>query len=147
MITRITNQYEYTNMKKLKRMDLIYPQLSYRIVGALFDVYNNLGPGYSEKYYQRAIAEELKRRQIPFRQEIVFPLTYKDTKVGVGKLDFLIADRVILELKRSGHFSKRNIEQIYDYLRLTKKQLAIFANFTSEGVIFRRIINSYIRNY
>lgn len=49
--------YEY---KKLKRNDILYPDLSYKIMGCAFDVYNEIGPGYHEKYYQRALAEALK---------------------------------------------------------------------------------------
>ena len=132
-------------MKKVKRKDLVYPDLSYKVVGVLFDVYNNLGPGYSEKYYQKAIAEELKRREIRFAREVVFPISYKDIKIGFSQLDFLIDNKLILEIKRGGRFSTSNIEQIFNYLKATNLKLAILANITKEGVVFRRAVNSYIR--
>ncbi|HLD27486.1 MAG TPA: GxxExxY protein [Patescibacteria group bacterium] len=125
------------------KSDLIYPNLSYKIVGVLFEVYNDLGHGYQEKYYQRAIAEAFKDNNINFKQQVYIPVRFKNTGIGSIFLDFLIEGKIILEIKRGNYFSKRNIDQIYAYLRVAKLKLGILANFTSTDIKFKRILNLY----
>lgn len=133
--------------EKVIKKDLIYPELSYQIVGILFEVYNQLGSGYHEKYYQRAIATELKRCNLSFKEQVFIPLRFKKEIIGRQYLDFLIEDKVVLEIKKGDRFSKRNIEQMLSYLKVTGLKLGILANFGSKELKFRRIINlnSYIR--
>lgn len=119
----------------------IYKDLSYKIVGILFDVHNEVGFGYQEKYYQRAIAQAFVQRGIPFREQLPFNLTYREQIIGRYYLDFLIDDKIILEIKRGNHFSRRNVYQVTGYLKRTGLLLAILANFTSSGVKFMRLLN------
>jgi len=116
--------------------------LSYQIVGVLFDVSNKLGFGYSEKYYKNAIAEILSLLKIPFKKEHRIEVVLKEEKKIVVIFDFLIDDKVILEVKQGERFLKNNIEQISSYLKAANLQLGILANFTKNGVQFRRIVNS-----
>lgn len=125
----------------LKRNDIFYPQESYKIVGILFCVYNELGSGHPEKYYQRAIAKELSEQRIKFCEQVYTPLRYRGGIVGKQFLDFLIDDKIVLEIKRGEHFSKKHIDQVLEYMRTSNYRLAILANFGSEGVLFRRLIN------
>ncbi|HVN26120.1 MAG TPA: GxxExxY protein [Candidatus Paceibacterota bacterium] len=127
--------------KKLERADILYPELSYRVVGALFSVFNALGYGYREKYYQRAIAQELAIARIPFKQQIAYEIKFKNKIIGRQILDFLIDGKIVLELKRGNRFSKHDITQVYGYLKATNLKLAILARFSSKGVIFKRIVN------
>lgn len=126
---------------QLKRKDLVYPELSYQIVGALFEVHNDIGPGHHEKYYQRALAKALKECKLPFQEQVHVSLTFKGEKVGAYYLDFLITDKVILEIKKGDRFSKRHINQILSYLKIKDLKLGIIANFGADGVKFKRIIN------
>jgi len=129
-------------MKKLlRRKDLIYPELSYTIIGILFEVYNNLGPGYKEKYYQKAIAQTLKETGLFFKEQIYSPIVFKTNNIGSGYLDFLIEGKIILEIKSGEKFLRQNINQIYSYLKIKNLKLGILANFTKEGLKFRRILN------
>jgi len=133
---------------ELKRKDLIYPELSYKIVGILFDVYNELGPGHREKYYQQAIALALKNNKIEFKREVCIPVKYRTSKVGKYFLDFLIEGKIVLEVKKGNYFPAGNIRQIDTYLKATKLKLGVLANFASSGIKFKRIVNtenSYIR--
>lgn len=131
------------NKTTLRRDDLIYADLSYRIVKVLFEVDNELGPGYQEKYYQRAVAVYLKKYGFSFREQVPVAVTCKGEVIGHYFLDFLIEDKVILEIKRGEVFRRSNIQQVYAYLKATKRQLGIIANFTKRGVIYKRIINLY----
>lgn len=128
-------------MKKLIRGDVIYAEESYKIVGALFDVYNELGSGHHEKYYQRAIAKEFSIRHIPFQEQVYTPLRYKNELIGRQYFDFLIEKKIVLEIKKGDRFSKKHIDQVMEYLKSSDLQLAILANFGKEGVTFRRLIN------
>ncbi|MDP3697182.1 MAG: GxxExxY protein [Candidatus Taylorbacteria bacterium] len=126
---------------ELKRKDLIYPELSYQIVGILFEIYKQLGSGYQEKYYQKAIAIELKRCGLKYKEQVSTPFSYKGEKIGNYFLDFLIEDKIILEIKKDKSFSQKNIEQTLGYLKASNLQLGILSNFTKEGLKFKRILN------
>lgn len=125
----------------LKRNNIIYPELSYKIVGILFDVYNNLGPGHKEKYYQKAVSKAFKGSNIVFQEQVHSPIIFQDENVGEYFLDFLINGKVVLEIKSGEKFLKQNISQVYSYLKSTNLKLGILANFTKDGLKFKRILN------
>jgi len=125
---------------KLQRKDLLYPELSYKIIGCAFDVYNSIGSGHHEKYYQRALAESFSEQKLSFNQQVNFPLKYKEKIIGRNFLDFLVENRIVVELKKGEHFSKTHIDQVMEYLKLSNLQLAILINFGIQGVAFKRII-------
>lgn len=131
-------------MRKLTRGDLLYPDLSYKIIGILFEVSNALGHRYQERYYQRAVASLFRKTGIKFKEQVPVRTNIKEYLVTKGFIDFLIENQIILELKKGERFLKQNIEQIYGYLRATGLKLGIIANFTSRGLQFKRIAN--IRN-
>ena len=124
-----------------KTEKLLYRDLSYQLVGILFEVYNRLGYGYQEKYYERAIAEMLGEAGIKFQRQIAYKVTFKDKLLGRYFFDFLIDNKIILELKKGNYFSKENFAQVKAYLKASGKQLAILANYTSTGVKFVRVLN------
>lgn len=123
---------------------VIYPELSYQIVGILYEVYNELGYGYREKHYERAIAKLLARQGILFKRQVPYKIVFRGECVGRYFLDFLIDDKIILELKCGNYFSRQNMWQVRAYLFASKKQLAILANFTAEGVRCKRVVNKLI---
>ena len=126
-----------------KRVDLVYPDLSYKVVGILFDVYNELGFGFSESHYQKAISLALKEKNIKFKEQVYIPIYFKEQMIGKYFLDFLIEDKIILEIKKESKFSKKNIDQVNSYLKSFHKKLAILANFDKDGIKFKRIVNLY----
>ncbi|MBI4932166.1 MAG: GxxExxY protein [Bacteroidetes bacterium] len=125
----------------VRRDDLVFPELSYQIVGCAYEVFDELGPGHLEKIYQRAFAISLKRKEIKYAEQVGYLLKFKDEIVGKGILDFCVDDKVIVELKKDGNFSKTHIEQVLNYLKLSDLKLSILINFTKEGVKFKRIVN------
>jgi len=130
--------------KRVTRSDLLFPELSYQLIGALFDVHNTLGSGYQEKYYQKAIAALLKKLKIPFREQVLVEIKVGDELIAKGYADFLIDEKIILEIKKGDSFRKNNIDQLHSYLKMTGLKLGILANFTSKGLLYKRIVN--IRN-
>lgn len=128
-------------MPETKRDDLVWPELSFKIVAVLFEVYKELGGVYQEKIYQRAVANELEKRGFVFEEQVIIPLQYKGENIGSYVLDFLIDNKVVLEIKKDKNFSRTNITQVHSYLRATGLQLGILGNFTAKGVRFKRIVN------
>ncbi len=130
-----------TSRKLLRREDLIYPELCYQIIGILFDIYNKLGYGHSERTYQRSVAAGLKNAGLEFHEQVYFPLTYRGQRVGSNYFDFLIENKVVLELKKGDRFIKTHIEQTYQYLVASKLKLGILAYFAPRNIHFKRIVN------
>jgi len=120
---------------------VIYPELSYKIVGILFDVWKEIGYSHKEKYIQSAIESALKKSDIPFERELRADLKFKDDKIGEYFLDFLIDNKIVLEIKKRDYFSKSDIDQIFSYLQVTSLKLGIISHFTRTGVKFKRILN------
>lgn len=120
---------------------VLYPELSYKITGALFEVFREIGSGHHEKYYQKAVAEELTNREIKFKEQVYMPLQYKNKVVGRIYMDFLIEDKIVLEIKKGEGFSKKHIDQVLIYLKNSNCKLAILANFSRDGVQSKRIVN------
>lgn len=125
----------------IHKPDLIYPELSFKIVGVLFEVYNALGYGFAEKTYQNAVATGLKNSGLQFIEQVYAPILFQGEKVDSGFLDFLIEDLVVLELKRGDRFAKIHIDQVYEYLVSKNLRLGILAYFTPKKLHFKRIVN------
>ena len=125
----------------MKLDELVYGEESYIITGVLFRVFNSLGPGHREKNYHNAVGKLLQDLEIPFVSERYSPLKVDGLLVGKYYLDFLVYDKIAIELKSKNHFYKRDIDQLFSYLVNNSLQLGILANFASQGVNTKRIIN------
>ena len=125
---------------------LIYPKLSYQIMGVLFKVHNKLGSSYQEKYYQRAIKKELEDQEIPFEKEKQIKLTYEDEGIGNYFLDFVIDGKIILEVKALPFIKKEWTNQVVAYLVSTNLPLAIIANFRSPKLTYKRYVNPNLKD-
>ena len=130
-----------TIKQTVRRNDLLYPELSYRIIGILFTVFNNLGYQYQERYYQRAIRQILQEQKVVFREQVAAPIVFQGKSIGRYFFDFLIENRIILEIKRGDRFSPHDIKQTAAYLTLSGLRLVILARFSSHGLKYRRIVN------
>jgi GxxExxY protein len=142
MITRMAEQPKPKKQKAVVRNEnLLFPELSYAIIGCAFDVYNELGSGHHEKFYQRALAKSFQDKNLSHKQQIGFPLTYHGEVIGERILDFLVEDTIIVEIKKGSIYSKKNIDQVLEYLALTELKLAILISFGQTNVSFKRIVN------
>ena len=121
---------------------LIFPDLSYKIVGAAFSVFKEIGYGLPEKIYQRALEKELQKLTIPFKKEVYLPLQYRSENIGKFYADFVVDKKIIIELKVVKKLTYSHAKQLLAYLHSSGIKLGILIYFTSEGVKFRRVINS-----
>lgn len=127
--------------------NIVEKNLSYKIIGILFNVHSLLGNRYQEKYYQRAISIALKENSLKFEKELEVDLKYKDSKIGKYFLDFLIEYKVVLEIKTVPQFTPRDFRQVLAYLKAKKLELGILANFQTVSLTYERILNSdFIRS-
>lgn len=120
--------------------DLIYPELSYTIIGILYKVYNMIGGGYQEKLYQKAIKGELFAQKIPFLEQVRTDLNYNGRIIGRYYLDFIIDHKVVLELKTTPSFSIKDIMQVLNYLKQGDLKLGILASLNRNNIMFKRIL-------
>ena len=122
--------------------DIIEKELSYKVVGILMDIHRQLGNRYQEKYYQRAIAVALKRNGLDFKQELSINLNYAGEKIGRYSLDFLIENKIVLEIKCVPELKPIDFKQVLAYLKAEKIELGTLVNFRPESLVYKRILNS-----
>lgn len=117
-------------------------EISYQIRGAIFDVYNTLGPGLLESVYEEALAYELGNRKLECKRQVPVPIKYKGLVLNSAplKLDVLVENKVIIELKAIKELTNVNKKQLYTYLKLTGCRLGILVNFDTDN-----ITNSIVR--
>ena len=121
--------------------NLIYKDESFAIVGVLFEVYNNLGSGFSEIVYKDAIEYEFKSKNILFEREKEYSVAYKDTILSHKfYADFIVNDKIILEIKCAENIHDKHIAQCINYLKVSKNKLAILANFQKNYLQHKRIV-------
>lgn len=125
---------------------VIYKELSYKIVGILYKIHGELGGRYQEKYYQRAIRHELEKQKIKFKKEIAVDLKYDNKKIGKYILDFLIENKIILEIKTVPKLHPEDFRQVLAYLKAKNIKLGILANFRGSKLVFERILNTELKN-
>lgn len=127
---------------EIKRNDLIFPELSYKLIGAAFKVFNDAGYGMSEKFYQKIFAKELEFGNLNFDKEKLIKINYQGEEIGRYFLDFIIDNKIVVELKVRPRFGYVHVKQVMDYLKTTGCKLAILIYFTRDGVKYRRIVNA-----
>lgn len=128
-------------MHDLKRNDLLYPELSFQIVGCAFEVHNELGFGFKESIYQKALTLAFKEKKISCIEQVHYEVKFKDQVIAKRYFDFVVEDKIVVEIKKDDKFSKANINQTIDYLKTSNLKLAILINFGKEGVVYKRLIN------
>src|SRR3990170_4912587 len=95
--------------------NIIYRDLSYQIMAAIFAVHKELGPGYLESVYEKALLLELTSRRMNVDVQKVFSLTYKGQKIGNHRLDLIVEDKIVLELKTVERFAPHHTAQLLSY--------------------------------
>ena len=121
---------------------LLFKEISYKIQGIAYNIRNEFGPGLKEKIYQNAFAESLKIEKICYEKEKEIAIFSSQTgnKLGIYKPDFLIEDKIILEIKAQEINNYLMIEQLMGYLKNSKYELGYLINFSSQPILIKRII-------
>jgi GxxExxY protein len=111
-----------------KEPDQVLDELAHAVIGAAIEVHRILGPGFLESVYEAALAVELGLRGIPLERQRPVPVRYKGHDVGEGRLDLLVANRLVAELKAVDALAPIHKAQVLSYLKATNRQLALLIN-------------------
>ena len=110
--------------------------ISYKVRGAIFNVYNFLGPGLLESVYEEALVYELKQLGLKVERQKEVPIKYKDTILNTAlRLDLIVEDKVIIELKSVSELKDIHFKQTLTYLRLLELHLGILVNFNTHNIL------------
>ncbi|MEK7327478.1 MAG: GxxExxY protein [Chloroflexota bacterium] len=120
--------------------DLLFKELSYAIIGAAMEVHNQLGPGFLEVVYRKALVYELMLRGILVEEEKPLPVYYKGQLVGEYRADLVVDGKIILEIKAVSALTKAHDAQAIHYRTATGLRLAILINFGSSSLQSKRIV-------
>ena len=118
--------------------------LTYKIIGCAMEVYKQLGPGLLESVYEQALIHELKLNDIPVESQVEIKVNYKGINISDNlRLDLLVDDSVIVELKSVEELKPIHHKQLLTYLRLMNKKVGLLINFNTDNLMdgIRRIVN------
>ena len=107
----------------------LHADVTSRIIEAAIEVHRILGPGFLESIYEEALAHEFDLRGIPYKRQITFQVGYRDIVAGEHRLDFLVEDKVVLDLKAVKDFEEIHIAITLSYMRTTNKRVGLLINF------------------
>ena len=126
-------------MSQSKYSDFKYKKLTGDIIGAAMNVHSELGNGFREIVYHRSMKHELAVQELSFESEITMPLYYKDIKVGSRRVDLLVEEKILVELKAVGEINSQHISQVLNYLKADKMEVALLLNFVENSLTFKGI--------
>ena len=124
----------------LNKTSIIYPELSFEIMGAIFEVHKELGPGFLESIYEKALIDEFSRRGLKVETQKVIDITYKNKKLGAHRLDMVVEDKIVIEIKTVERFAINHRAQLTSYLKASGYKLGILVNFSRSKVEYYRVL-------
>ena len=128
-------------MPRIKKDNILYPELSYLITGILFKVHNELGRFRNEKQYADALENFLKLNEIDYKREKSLPPSFDGEANNRNIPDFVIEDKIIIDLKAKRLITKEDYFQMKRYLVSYNKKLGIIVNFRQNILTPKRIVN------
>ena len=128
-------------MSNLRNKNIVHAELSYKIIGCAFDVFNEIGGGHKENVYQKALGIAFTEKGLKFKEQVYYPVSFKNIVVGRNYFDFLVEDTIIVEIKSLAKFSKPNYDQALNYLHISNLKLALLISFSAEEVKCKRVVN------
>jgi len=125
------------------KWDVKFDELSNKVLGCALEVHRQLGPGLLESAYEQCLAYELRHANVPFRVQVELPIQYKQIQLDCGyRMDLLVADRLIVELKSVDQLLKIHEAQILTYMKLAKLKVGLLINFNVE--VLRQGIKRFV---
>ena len=127
-------------------MDRTY---TYKVLGCVFEVYNQLGPGLLESIYEAAMMKELQMQGFEVRNQVAVPVYYKDELIYPDlRLDLIVDDKIILELKSVVDYRKLFEKQLFTYLRLMNCEMGYVVNFNTDNIrsSIHPVYNTHYKN-
>jgi len=130
-------------MKELVNNAYKRSDLTAKIIGCAMKVHSTLGNGFQEVIYQRSLAIEMEKQGLTFVRELEMTIYYESTNVGIRRVDFLLADKIMVELKAITKLEDIHLAQALNYLEAYKLETGLLVNFGSKSLEFKRVTNEY----
>ena len=124
---------------------VVHDELTYKVIKCCFKVHNTLGNGFQEVIYQRCLAIELDKAQLTFAREIDQTIYYEGQKVGKRRADFIVENKVIIELKAVIRMEDVHLAQVKNYLVAYNFDIGLLINFGSLSLEYKRIYHPRLR--
>lgn len=125
----INNQYKHS-------------ELTSKIIGCAMTVHKTLGNGFQEVIYQRALGIEFDENGIEYRREHEMPIYYKQRQIGTRRVDFLVKNTILVEIKAISKLEDVHLAQAINYLEAYNLEVGLLINFGAKSLEFKRLINS-----
>jgi GxxExxY protein len=117
--------------------------LSNRIIGIAIDIHKKLGPGFQEKIYEEALLKEFKKAAIGFEKQKVIRVDYEGQALGNQRIDLLVDDEMILEIKACTRMIPIYRDQLISYLKTADKRLGLILNFGRSRLEIKRVVHNF----
>lgn len=125
----------------MKEKEIIYKELSYKIIGAAIEVHKELGHGFLESVYDEAFRVELERINLKYEYQKEIEIFYKGRKLQKKfRVDYLVEDSVIIENKATNGIDEVDEAQIHNYLKVSELRLGIIINYGRPSLEYKRIV-------
>ena len=128
------------------KKELSFNKLTERIIGYAISVHKELGPGFLEKIYEHALCLELGHHGASYRRQVSLPITYRARPCGLHRLDLIIENKVIVELKATKAFEDIHFAVVLSYLKASHLPVALLLNFAQPTLAIRRFGNRIFQN-
>lgn len=125
---------------------ILYKELSYEINGILFEVHNSLGRFCNHKQYCDVLEVSLKKNNINYDRELEAPIKFKDTEISGNIVDFIIDNKIVLDVKAKKAITKKDYIQMQRYLKAANIKLGLIVNFAEKSIKPLRVINNSHHN-
>jgi GxxExxY protein len=122
-------------------VELKYSDVTEKIIGCAMTVHRKMKAGYSELIYSRCLAIEFDRIKLPYQKEMELPIYYDEITVGKRRVDFLVEEKVVVELKAISELTDKELNQSLNYLENHRKEVGLLINFGAKSLQFKRLVN------
>ena len=129
----------------MNEIDYKHSNITRKIIGAAMKVHSTLGNGFQEVIYQRALAIEMTKQGLSFQRELEMQIYYDGQEIGTRRVDFLVEDKVMVELKALTVLEDVHLAQAINYLEAYKLEVGLLLNFGAKSLEYKRVVKSLNR--
>jgi GxxExxY protein len=129
-------------IKMMVKEEYKYSDITEKIIGCALKVHQRMRSGYPELIYHRCLVIEFERASLPFLTEIELPIFYEEIQVGKRRVDFLIENKVVIEIKAVSELTDIHLAQALNYLEALNLEVGLLMNFGSKSLEVKRLINN-----
>ena len=123
---------------------MLYEELTKKIIGCAMEVHKQLGNGFQEVIYQRALEIEMRMAGLEFAREMEMSIFYRDIEIGTRRVDFFVENKIMVELKALIKLEDVHLAQAMNYVEAYKMEIGLLINFGAKSLEFKRVHNNKI---